>query len=187
MQASQVFFDGWSGIVHTLLVGALAYVLLLLTLRVSGKRTIAKMNIYDFIVSVAIGSTLATSLLSQGVVLAEALTAFVVLSAMQFIVSVAQIWSHRVARLINGEPTLLVHRGELLESAMRAERITEQEVLAAIRSKGFSQLHEVEALVFETDGTFSATERRPTAGPSSILRNVPGYEEASRRKSSGSE
>lgn len=185
MEASQVFFDGWTGIGHTIVVGALAYLLLLLTLRISGKRTIAKMNIYDFIVSVAIGSTLATSLLSQDVVVAEALTAFVVLAVMQFIVSIAQIRSHRIASLINGEPTLLVHRGEFLRSAMRAERITEQEALAGIRSKGFAHLHEVEALVLETDGTFSVT-RRPEAGLSSILKGVPGYEEESRRKSTGS-
>jgi uncharacterized membrane protein YcaP (DUF421 family) len=185
MEASQVFFEGWPGIGRTLLVGSLAYILLLLTLRISGKRTIARMNIYDFIVSVAIGSTLATSLLSRGVVLAEALTAFVVLAGMQFLVSIAEIRSHRVAKLINGEPALLVHRGELLHSTMLGERITEQEVMAAIRSKGFSQLHEVEALVLETDGTFSAIQR-PAAGPSSALTGVPGYEEESRRKSTGS-
>jgi uncharacterized membrane protein YcaP (DUF421 family) len=184
MDASQVFFDGWAGVGRTLVVGVLAYVLLLLTLRISGKRTIARMNIYDFIVSVAIGSTLATSLLSEGVVLAEALTAFVVLAGMQFVVSIVQIRSRRLAKIINGEPALLVHRGELLRSAMRGERITEQEVLAAIRSKGFSDLHEVEALVMETDGTFSAAERSAT-GPSSALKRVPGYEEESRRKSTG--
>ena len=66
-----MFFDGWAGLLRVLVVGALAYAALVLLLRVSGKRTLSKMNAFDLVVTVALGSTLATVLPSRDVALAE--------------------------------------------------------------------------------------------------------------------
>lgn len=66
-----MFFDGWTGLLRVLVVGTLAYAALVLLLRVSGKRTLSKMNAFDLVVTVALGSTLATVLLSRDVALAE--------------------------------------------------------------------------------------------------------------------
>lgn len=59
-----VFFDNFMGIVRVFVVGSLAYVTLIVLLRFSGNRTLSKMNAFDFIVTVALGSTLATILFS---------------------------------------------------------------------------------------------------------------------------
>ena len=53
-----MLFQDWGGIVRTVVVGSLAYVTLVLFLRVSGKRTLAKLNAFDLVVTVALGSTL---------------------------------------------------------------------------------------------------------------------------------
>jgi uncharacterized membrane protein YcaP (DUF421 family) len=66
-----VFFDDWSGLLRVLIVGVCAYLSLLVMLRGSGKRTLDKLNAFDFIVTVALGSTLATVLLSSDVALVE--------------------------------------------------------------------------------------------------------------------
>ena len=55
-----MLFDSWAGLGRTLLVGPLAYVALVLLLRISGKRTLTKLNAFDLVVTVALGSTLAT-------------------------------------------------------------------------------------------------------------------------------
>lgn len=60
-------FDGLAGIVRTVGIGAAANLLLIVFLRVSGKRTLSKMNAFDLVVTVALGSTLATVLLSSDV------------------------------------------------------------------------------------------------------------------------
>lgn len=60
-----MFFDSWATLFRTFLVGVMAYVILAAFLRVSGKRTLSKMNAFDLIVTVALGSTLATVLLSK--------------------------------------------------------------------------------------------------------------------------
>jgi uncharacterized membrane protein YcaP (DUF421 family) len=56
----KIFFNVWESIVRTLVIGVLAYAILILQLRISGKRTLSKMNAFDFIVTIALGSTLAT-------------------------------------------------------------------------------------------------------------------------------
>jgi uncharacterized membrane protein YcaP (DUF421 family) len=68
-------FESWSTSFRTAVVRVLAYVMLVGVLRVSGKRTLAKMHAFDLVVTVALGSTLATILLSKDVALAEGITA----------------------------------------------------------------------------------------------------------------
>ncbi|HUH13323.1 MAG TPA: hypothetical protein VMK65_09445, partial [Longimicrobiales bacterium] len=64
-EALRMFFDSWTGLGRVLLVGALAYAALILILRISGKRTLTKLNAFDLVVTVALGSTLATTLLTD--------------------------------------------------------------------------------------------------------------------------
>ena len=85
--------------------------LLLLLLRVSGKRTLTKMNAFDLVVTVALGSTLATVLLTKSVALAEGLTAFVLLIFLQFVLTWLFVRSQAASRLVKSEPTLLVYQG----------------------------------------------------------------------------
>lgn len=79
-------FDSWFGLLRVLVVGTIAYAALVLLLRVSGKRTLAKLNAFDLIVTVALGSTLATVLLSKSVALVEGLAAFALLAGLQYLV-----------------------------------------------------------------------------------------------------
>ena len=83
MDESMVF-SSWAGLLRVLIVGTLAYVALVLLLRVSGKRTLSKMNAFDLVVTVALGSTLATVILSKDVALTEGVTAFALLIGLQF-------------------------------------------------------------------------------------------------------
>ena len=70
-----MFYDGWMGLVRVVVAGTCAYAALVLLLRISGKRTLAKLNAFDFVVTVALGSTLATVVLSSSVALAEGVVA----------------------------------------------------------------------------------------------------------------
>ncbi len=134
----------------------LAYTALVTLLRVSGKRTLSKMNAFDFVVTVALGSTLATVLLSQDVALAEGITAFAVLIGMQWIIAWLSVRSQIVSRLVKFEPRLLVYNGSLLHDAMHAERVVEAKVLAAVRQHGSASLDALDAVMLETDGSFTS-------------------------------
>ena len=67
-----IFFNGWFTLLRTTVAGILTYAALVLFLRFSGKRTLAKMNAFDLVVTVSLGSTLATITLSTDVALAQA-------------------------------------------------------------------------------------------------------------------
>ncbi|MDQ6925227.1 MAG: DUF421 domain-containing protein [Candidatus Eremiobacteraeota bacterium] len=170
------FFDGWLTLGRTVVVGAAAYVALVLTLRVSGKRTLSKMNAFDFVVTVALGSTLATVVLSKDVALLQGVLGFVVLAALQYVVAWLSVRSSWVRSAVRSEPTLLVRRGELLHAALRRERVTEDEALAAVRGAGIARLTDVGALVLETDGSFSVLRGDDAADGSALqsVRNVQG-------------
>ncbi|MGK7868827.1 DUF421 domain-containing protein [Falsiroseomonas sp. E2-1-a20] len=153
-----MFFESWFGILRVLVVGTLAYAALVVMLRVSGKRTLAKLNAFDLIVTVALGSTLATVLLSKSVALAEGLAAFALLAGLQYAVAWLSARSPRFSDLVKSEPTLLLHRGRFLEGAMRAQRVTRAEILAALRGSGAAEPGQVAAVVLETDGSLSIVQ-----------------------------
>jgi uncharacterized membrane protein YcaP (DUF421 family) len=166
-----MFFDNWANLGRTVVVGALAYLALVTLLRLSGKRTLSKMNAFDLVVTVALGSTLATILLSKDVALAEGVVAFIVLILLQYIVAWLSIRSSTVRHFVKSEPSLLLYRGQYLDHKLKTERVTQDEVKAAIRSQSFGKLEEVVAVVLETDGSFSVVTHSST-GPTSTLEGV---------------
>lgn len=151
----QMFFSGWGSLLRTLVVGVLAYVALIVVLRLTGKRTLSKMNSFDLVVTVALGSTLATVLLTKDVALADGALAFALLVALQFSVTWSSVRVRWVRQLVTGEPQMLLHRGEVLPAALRRARVTRDEVQAAVRAAGLASMSDIEAVVLETDGSFS--------------------------------
>ena len=83
----RMFFDGWGALVRTLVVGVIAYVALLVLWRVSGKRTLSKMNAFDAVGTVALGSTLASVLTSRDIGLAQGIVAFALLVGLQLAIT----------------------------------------------------------------------------------------------------
>lgn len=167
-----MFFESWAGLVRVIVGGALAYAALILLLRTSGKRTLSKMNAFDFVVTVALGSTLATVLLSKDVALAEGVLAFALLISLQFAITWLSVRSARVSRLVKSEPALLLRRGRFLRGAMRRERVNEEEVRSAVRNAGRASISEIEAVVLETDGSLSVIGRSDGGDSESALEDV---------------
>lgn len=152
---ADMFFSGSSTLVRTLVIGVLAYINLIILLRLSGRRTLSKMNAFDLVVTVALGSTFATILLNRNVSLAQGTLAFALLIALQYAVTWSSVRARWFRKLVTGEPALLFLHGAFLQQAMRASRVTEDEIRSAIRAGGYAALEDVDAVVLETDGSFS--------------------------------
>lgn len=165
-----MFFDSWSDLGRVAVVGVCAYVALVLMLRLSGPRTLSKLNAFDLVVTVALGSTLATVLLSKDVSLAEGVLAFAVLVGLQFLVTWTSVRVSWLNQVVKSEPVLLFHQRRFLPKAMRQARVVEQEVMSVLRDKGICRLDEVEAVVLETDGSLSVLRR--SDGKVETLSNV---------------
>ncbi len=149
-----MWFDSWNDLGRVLVVAPLAYAALVAMLRISGARTLSKLNAFDLIVTVALGSTLATVLLNADVSLAEGVLALAVLIVLQFVVSWSSHRWRRAERLVKSEPVLL-YRSGFLHGSMRRTRMTEDEVRQAARASGEASLDDVAAVMLETDGTLS--------------------------------
>lgn len=154
-----MFFESWFGLIRVIVVGVLAYFALIFWLRISGKRTLSKWNAFDFVVTVALGSTLANVLLSKDVVLVEGVFAFLVLIGLQWIITSLSVRYSVVQRIVKAEPTLLLIGGQLIDETLKSQRVTESEVRAAVRDAGIIAVEEVEAVVLETDGSFSVMRK----------------------------
>lgn len=167
----------WSDLSLILLSTVAVYATLVLLLRVSGKRSLSKWNAFDFIVTVALGSVLATGVLSKSVSALSAMVGLAALVALQFVVTWLSVRVRLFRNLVKGEPLLLVLHGEYRRDAMRGARVPEEEILASLRNHGIAHLRDVAALVLETNGTFSLL-RELGDGPfeGAALRGVRGYE-----------
>ncbi len=160
----EFLFQGWDEVARVPVVALLAYIALILFLRVSGKRTLAKLNAFDLVVTVAIGSTLATILLSRDVAVVEGFAAFAALIGLQYAVAWTSVRWSGFARLVRAEATLLVRNGELCHAAMKRERVTEDEIMTVIRQSSASELADVTAVILETEGSFSVIGRSRDGG-----------------------
>lgn len=167
-------FNNLSSLLHTLVIGSLSYLFLIAMLRFSGKRTLSKWNAFDFVVTIAYGSILATLVLSQQTSLLQGLLGLAVLLAIQFGLTWLASRSSVVQHWIKAEPTLLFFRGDLQLDALKRERITQGEMRAAVRAQGFSALEDIEVIVLETDGSFSVIEELNSRSDSA-LSDVQGY------------
>lgn len=168
-----MWFDSWADIGRILLIGSAAYALLVVVLRLSGKRTLSQLNIFDFIVTVAFGSTLATILLNSDVSWTEGAFALALLAGLQFIVALVSSRLPGFREAITSRPVLLFKDGQVQEADLRRNRLTKSELLQAARSQGNGDLSNVAAIVLETNGKVSIISKQKF-GDGSALEDVKG-------------
>lgn len=156
-----IFFDSWESVGRIIIISILAYGSLVVMLRVSGKRTLSKMNAFDFVVTVALGSTLATVILSKDVTFLDGALAFFMLIFLQFCITWLSVRYKGVKQVITSDPTLLLYKGEVIQQALKKERITMEEIYVAVRKNGLTDLGQIHAIVLETTGTLSILSDQP--------------------------
>lgn len=152
------WFEGWLRLAELVGVLVAAYLLLVVMLRVSGKRTLAKLNAFDFVVTIALGSTLSTVAVSREVPFAEGVGVLAGLVLLQYVAARASRRWSAFDRMVKSEPTALVVDGRLREDDMAANRIRVEELAAALRKAGHASFGTVACAVLETDGTFSVLD-----------------------------
>jgi uncharacterized membrane protein YcaP (DUF421 family) len=150
-----MFFQGWAAIGRVFVLGVLAYITVVVFLRLSGKRTLSMMDPFDFVITTALGSTLAQTILTKEVTLMDGIASFVVLIGLQFVVTLLSLRYRAVRHLVKPHPKLLFYRGEFLTEVMKGEHVHEVEILTAVRAAGLASLDEVEAVVLEPNSNFS--------------------------------
>lgn len=142
-------------LLRILIATAASYAAVIFILRINGKRSLSKLNAFDFIVTIALGSVLASTILSKSAKILEGIFAFGVLVLLQFIVSKTSAHWGGFAKIVRSEPKLLLRDGTFLDAALESERFTRDEVIAEIRKHGHGRFEDIAAVVLESDGSLS--------------------------------
>lgn len=171
-----MFFDSWAELGHIALASVLFYVFVVIAVQIGGKRSTSKMNNYDWIVTVALGSIFGSTILSDEIVLLEGFVASAALIGTKYTFTLAACHSKTISKLLRATPRLLVFKGEFLENEMRRERVTKAEIRAAVREKGLPTMDDVWAVVLEADAVLSVISKQDR-GLLSILSEVDGVPE----------
>ena len=118
----------------------------------------AKLNAFDFVVTVTLGSTLSSMILGK-VTLAEGMLAVAIIIGLQYLLAKMAKESPRLEKIINSRPSLLYYEGTFLEESLSKEVVTEEEIYAAVRSFRIERMEDVKAVVMELNGDLTVVKR----------------------------
>jgi uncharacterized membrane protein YcaP (DUF421 family) len=131
------------------------YAVILLGLRLSGKREIGQITVFDLVVLLLLANAVQNAMVGPDTSLAGGIVAAGVLLALSAIVIRARLRWPQLRRALEGSPTILVLHGRAIRDHLRREGLDEETLEAAIREHGVSQLRDVEMAVLEVDGSIS--------------------------------
>lgn len=146
---------------------AIVYILLIVAMRIMGKRQIGELQPAELSVALLISDVASIPIQDPNVPLLRGLIPVAVLVVMEMIISVAMLKSTRIARIVTGKPIVVVQDGKLLQSALKQLRMTVDDLFESLRSQGIFDLQDVALAVVETSGNVSVFQRagsRPPTG-----------------------
>lgn len=138
------------------------YAVLLLGLRLAGKRELGQMTAFDFVVVLVISNAVQNAMVGPDTSLTGGLVAAATLLLANHMVGLLGLHSPWLEQRVVGSPVLLIHEGILLNEHLIKEGITQDEVVQALREHGVEDVQSVKLAVLEVDGTISVI---PAAGP----------------------
>jgi uncharacterized membrane protein YcaP (DUF421 family) len=130
------------------------YAAVILFTRIFGKRSFSKMSSFDFAMTVAVGSIIATTILSKSVSLMQGIVGLFVIYALQLIAAFFRRYD-RFQNLIDNTPLLLMDGQHILTENLKKARVTESDLRAKLRETNVLELKEIRAVIFETTGDIS--------------------------------
>ncbi|SFB02184.1 DUF421 domain-containing protein [Algoriphagus aquimarinus] len=155
-----IIFESWESTFRTVVLTILGYLAMVFLLRISGKRTLSKMNAFDFVVTIALGSCLASISLNKNITLTDGVVAFSLFILMQFTFTYLSVHVKGFRSLITSNPVVVFYQGCFLENELKKQRLTKEEVYNECRLKGYSNLDEVHLIILESTGDISILETK---------------------------
>jgi uncharacterized membrane protein YcaP (DUF421 family) len=145
---------------------AAVYAVVLAGVRLSGKRQVGQMTPFDLTLLLLISNAVQNAMTGPDTSLLGGVVAATTLLILNYFVADLSGANRRFRKFIQGEPSLLVHDGEVMESHMAAEHVSMDELERAMREHGISSYHDVALAVLEVDGSISMMKYddiKPTA------------------------
>lgn len=135
------------------------YVLLLLAMRIMGKREIGQLSNLDFVVAIVVAELATLPITDHNLSLAESVLPMLIITALQVAVSVLCLKSNRFRRLLYGRPNVLIAGGKLQMAEMRKARYNIDDLLSQLRQRDIFDVANVEYAVLETSGDLTVVQK----------------------------
>ena len=135
------------------------YVIVLVVMRLMGKREIGQMQPFELAISIMIADLATIPMADIGIPISNGIIPILGLLVMHLIISVINLKSSKIRELICGKPTILIYRGKIDEEKMKKERLTLNELEEKLRSNNVMNLGDVEYAVLETSGDISVIQK----------------------------
>ena len=137
----------------------LIYLVVLVGIRLTGKREVGQMAPFDLVLLLLIANAVQNAITGPDTSLAGGIIAAATLLLLNWIITRLAWESPKIRKMVEGAPTLLIHRGKLLSKNMAKEKITQDDLFQALREHGFSSLDEVDSSILEVDGSISVLRK----------------------------
>lgn len=150
---------------HLVLRGGILYLALLVMMRISGKRQVGQMGIGQLVAVLLLTHAIEDGLSGGDDSITAALIVAGTILLLSFLVEVMTYHSPRVESLLQGRPTLLIHRGQVLHEQLRRELLSLSELQSLLRKQGVHDLTDLEEAILESDGYISIRRKVTDQGP----------------------
>src|SRR5450432_786355 len=148
-------------VVEKVLRPIIVYFFLVIALRVFGKRELAQLNPFDLVVLLSLSNTVQNAIIGNDNSLTGGLIGAFSLLAVNYLVVRFLFRHRRLDEVFEGEPTVLIEHGQIIEQALASELLTTVELMTVLHRQGFDSLGEVERCVLEPGGTFYIQRKMP--------------------------
>jgi uncharacterized membrane protein YcaP (DUF421 family) len=146
--------------VESVLRGITIYVFLLLVLRFSGRRTMGEMTAFEFVLLLIVAETTQQALLGDDFSITNSAVLILTLFAADILLSYLKQRLPRLAKWLDGQPSVLISDGTIDARALERARVSIEEVLEAAReSQGIERLDQIKSAVLEASGSISIIPR----------------------------
>jgi uncharacterized membrane protein YcaP (DUF421 family) len=144
---------------HFVIRAIIVYIVILVFVRLSGKRTLGQFTAFDTLLLILIGTAVQNSLIGDDVSLAGGLILAATLITLNFIVAWITARSSAVSRVVEGVPVLVARDGQVYTSVLRRENVSEEDFEEAMRRSGCRSREDVEMALLETNGRIAVINK----------------------------
>jgi uncharacterized membrane protein YcaP (DUF421 family) len=148
-----------------LLRGVVVYGVLILLLRLTGKRQVGQLAPFDLVLLLVLSNAVQNSMNAGDNSLIGGLISAATLVGVNWLVGLATFRSKRLSAIIEGRPQVLIHNGKLFQDVMDRAKLTHHELTAALRDSGVNCAEDVHSAILENNGTISVTPRSAVSPP----------------------
>jgi len=132
----------------------IVYIVLVLLLRIFGKRELAQLNPFDLVVLLSLSNTVQNAIIGEDNSVTGGVVGAIGLLAINWVVVRMLFRSPKLTRLLEGRSITLIKNGQVDTKALERESLTREELIEVIHRQGFEHIHEVRKCDLEPNGTF---------------------------------